>query len=120
MALAAGAIPLGSSSLSIGQMRRIATLQKNTPIDDGAGGEVDNYVTVLTCRCSLVKASGGLDLLQGGLNRGKRYKMTCRYQLAIVIDTDSIWLIGSDTYRVIDYTLVDDIPHFYQFILAKQ
>lgn len=111
---------VGASPINIGQLKRKAVLMKNTPSDDDSGTEADNYSVVLTCRCSLTKASGGIDLQQLSLNRDKRYKMVCRYQAAIVIDTDSIWQIGSDTYRVEDYTLIDDTPHFYQFILSKQ
>lgn len=111
---------VGASAINIGQLKRTATLLKNTPAETASGSEEDSYTTVLTTRCSLEKSSGGLDLLQNSLTREKRYKMICRYQDAIVIDTDSIWQIGSDTYRVEDYTLLEDTPHFYQFILIKQ
>lgn len=111
---------VGASPISIGQLRRTATLLKNTPADTDSGTDEDSYTTVLTTRCSLEKSGGGFGIVEAGFDREKRYKMICRYQAAIVIDTDSLWQIGSDTYRIEDYTLLDDLPHFYQFILSKQ
>lgn len=116
------AVGYNPNPVSIGSRRLIATLLSNSPVDDGAGGQVDNYAAVLTTRCSLQKMSGGFSVQQGTVFMDKRYKMYCLYQAAIknAINTDILWQIQSDTYRVIDVTKVDEIPQFYEFILQKQ
>lgn len=126
--MAVSPIGVGSSSQSIGQLRRIATLLNNTPIENSSGGEADNYTTVLTTRCSITKTSGSFALLQGSLTIDRGYKMICRNQNAFgvnedeagsILNTDSRWQIGGNTYRILDHFLIDDKPHWRQFNLEK-
>ena len=102
-------------------MRFSGTLQQNQPISDGAGGQVDNWVNILTTRCGLVKESGKLVDGAGKLEYNKFYTLVCRKQIAVeaVLDTDSRWLINSDVYKVTDYERVDMIPHYITFQVTK-
>lgn len=115
------AVGYNPNQYTVGMLKFSATLLANTPIDDGAGGQQDNYTPVLTTRCFLLKLSGGFSFQSGSFFMDKRYKMICRYQLAIsAVTIDHIWQIKGNTYRIIDHTKIDDTPHFYEFILQKQ
>lgn len=104
-------------SISIGDMRQKGILRKNTPVSDQSGGQSDNYADVLTCRGRLRKLKGGKSLEQGDVVIGKSYEWVCRFQSGIVIDADTAWLISGQYYRISDYEKVDEINHFYRFII---
>ena len=106
--------------MDIGLMRKSGSLYINQPTTDAAGGQADNFVLVLTCRGYLQKSSGMLALLAGQFNTNKSFLWTVRYQISIAINNESQWQIGSNTYRVVDWTKIDEIPHFYEFNLEKQ
>lgn len=105
-------------SISIGDMRQKGTLRKNMPVENTSGGMNDNYTDVLTCRGRLRKMKGNKALEQGDFVANKGYEWVCRYQNAIQIDTDSIWVIAGQSYRINDWEKVDEIPHFYRFIIS--
>jgi Phage head-tail joining protein len=111
---------VGASTISIGQLRRSATLMRNSPLNNTSGSDYDNYSAVLTTRCFLETRGGTLDLQQGALNIEQGYKMICRFQTAIVWDTDSYWSIGGVNYRILNGIEIDDRPHWYQFNLQKR
>jgi hypothetical protein len=100
-------------------MRFLGALQQNQPISDGSGGQTDNWVTIVTTRCSLVKRSGKLMNNAGRIEYFKDYILVCRFQAAIVISTDSQWVINGEEYDIKDYDKVDLIPHLYQFTVTK-
>lgn len=106
-----------ATSTSIGGMRQKGTLRKNIPVIDQSGGSSDNYTDILTCRGKLTKLKGGKSLEQGDVVIGKGYEWICRFQPAIVIDADTAWLISGQYYRISDYEKVDELNHFYRFII---
>lgn len=99
-------------------MRQTGTFMKNEPINDESGGQSDNYVALLTCRGRLRKMKGGKALEQGAFVMNKGYEWICRYQAAIVIDTDTAIQINGQMYRITDWEMVDEIPHFYRLTLS--
>lgn len=101
-------------------MRFLGTLQQNAPISDSAGGQTDNWVTVLTTRVALEKRSGKLINGAGQVEYFKEYILTCRNQAAFVQSTDLQWVINNEVYDVKDFDRVDLIPHLYTFTLTKQ
>ena len=111
---------VGANLISIGELRRSATLMSNQPANNTSGGDYDNYVSVLTTRCYLTASGGSLDLQDGALQIEQSYKMICRFQQAIVWNTDSIWVISGVNYRIKNGIEIDNRPHWYQFILQKQ
>lgn len=110
---------VGASIYNSGQLRKSATLLINNPIVDGSGGSSDNYTPVLTCRCSLQHVSGSFGDYQGELGFTRELIMICRFQSAIVIVPDSRWQIKSNTYRIIDHKLINDVMEWYQFKLQQ-
>lgn len=106
--------------ITIGELRRSATLMSNAPLNNTSGGDYDNYAAVLTTRCYLEARGGTLDLQQGALNIEQTYKMICRFQSAIVWNTDSYWVIGGVNYRITNGIEIDNRPHWYQFNLQKR
>ena len=100
-------------------MRFSGTLQQNQPINDADGGQIDNYVNVLTTRCSLDQRSGKSQNGFGKLEYIKYYVLTCRFQSAIVIDSDSQWVINNEVYTVDDWQRQDMIPFLYIFKVIK-
>lgn len=100
-------------------MRFTGTLQQNVPIDDNSGGQIDNWVNVLTTRCSLTQKSGRNSVEFGKMEYFKYYIVTCRFQTAIVIDSDSQWIINGETYMVDDWQREDEIPFLYIFTCIK-
>lgn len=111
---------LAYNQISIGDLRRSATLMVNQPLTNSSGGDYDNYVSVLTTRCYLQATNGTLELQQGALNIEQQYKMICRYQTSIVWNTDSYWVIGGVNYRITNGVEMDNRPHWYQFELQKR
>ena len=101
------------------RMQFTGVLQKNTPVDDNAGGQTDLWTDVLTTRCSLEKETGRLQDGAGKMEYIKDYELVCRYQSAIVIDADSRWVINGQAYKIMDYEQVDMLPHFYTFKVIK-
>lgn len=108
---------MSTFSCSIGDMRQKGTLKKNTPVPDQSGGSSDNYADVLTCRGRLRKLNGKKGLEQGDVVFNKGYEWICRFQSGIVIDVDSAWKINGVFYKISDYEKVDEINHFYRFVI---
>lgn len=106
-------------SITIGDMRQSGTLRQNTPVDDQSGGQADNYADVLTCRGRLRKLKGNKSLEDADVVINKGYEWVCRFQAGIVVDKDSAWVIAGVFYRISDFEKVDEIPHFYRFILEQ-
>lgn len=106
-----------SFSISIGDMRQKGVLRQNTPISDQSGGSSDNYADVLTCRGRLRKLKGNKTLEQGDIVFNKGYEWVCRFQTGIVIDSDTAWLISGQYYKIADFEKVDEINHFYRFVI---
>jgi hypothetical protein len=92
---------------------------QNVPINDADGGQIDNYVPVLTTRCSLEAQSGKSSVAFGKMEYLKYYILKCRFQTAIVIDSDSLWVINNETYVVEDWAREDMIPFLYTFRVIK-
>ncbi len=106
-------------------MQYTGDLQNNSPISDGSGGQVDNWVTVVTRRCSLEKASGRLSGDFGKMEYQKTYRLVIRYgkdllsdqndPTTLVFDSDSRWLINGLAYKIEDWELVDQYPFQIEF-----
>lgn len=107
-----------SAPISIGDMRQKGTLMQNNPVADGSGGFSDNFAGVLTCRGRLTKLKGGKALENGDFVINKGYEWICRFQLGIVVDTDTAWQINGQMYRINDFEKMDEINHFYRFVIS--
>ena len=103
--------------ISIGEMRQSGTLRKNNPVNNASGGQNDNYTDVLTCRGRFRQRSANKSLEQGDIVQNKSFEWIIRYQSAVVLDVDSAWVIGGTYYRIASWEKVDQMPHFYRFIL---
>ena len=108
-----------SEGFNYSSMRFTGQLQNNQPINDSSGGQIDNWVTILTTRCSLEQKSGKNMNGFGKLEYWKYYILKCRFQTAIVIDPDSQWVINGETYMVDDWQREDMIPFLYTFKVIK-
>ena len=110
---------VAAARYNFSDMRFTGILQKNTPVDDGAGGQTDSWTDVLTTRCSLRKISGRLSDGMGKMEYTRDYELICRYQSSIAIDADSRWVISGQAYKIMDYEQVDMTPHFFTFKVVK-
>lgn len=103
--------------ISIGMMRQTGSFMKNNPTADTTGGQFDSYTVVCTCRGRLEQMRANKSLEQGEIVQNKSFEWICRYQAAIVLDADSAWQIGAQFYRITSWELIDQIPHWYRFVL---
>lgn len=104
---------------SIGEMRQVAIFLQNSPVIDGAGGQTDNFVTLLQCRGKL-RPKGGMKKLENGefvLQHGWTFE--CRFQNTLTINSDTILQISGVKYRISDFQLIDNLKHFYSFTLTN-
>lgn len=106
-------------NISIGEMRQSGTLRQNTPVDDQSGGQADHYTDVLTCRGRLRKMKGNKSLEDSDVVINKGYEWVCRFQSGIVINKDTAWMIAGVFYRISDFEKVDEINHFYRFVIEQ-
>lgn len=107
------------ASFNYTDMKYLATLQNQVPVNDTAGGQTDHYVSILTTRMYLEKAGSSRDTDTGRLTLNKDYIGICNWQSAIVINTDSQFVIRGIVYQVLDYEEVGQIPQYYIFKLSK-
>ena len=108
-----------AAQYNFSDMKFTGILQKNNPVDDGAGGQMDAWSDVLTTRCALRKLSGRLSDGMGKMEYTRDYELVCRYQALIAIDADSRWVINGQAYKILDYELVEMLPHLYSFKVIK-
>lgn len=108
-----------SGTISLGDMRSTAVFQSNTPVANGSGGFDDNYTTFYTCRGRLRQQNGSRRDENMELVRNRSFELVVRYTTELVIDTNTRILIGTDTYIIVNYEKVDNLPHWYQFIISK-
>jgi hypothetical protein len=104
-------------NISIGEMRQSGTLRNNNPVANLSGGVDDNYGDVITCRGKLRQQSGKKSIEQGEVVQNKVFYWTCRFQQGIVLNEDSIWVIGGQQYRITNWEKIDQINHWYEFTL---
>lgn len=69
--------------IQAGQLRDAVRFEKNTPIQDGKGGERDDYDTFLTTRGYLAKASGRRSLEADEIVLNSEYELAVRYESAL-------------------------------------
>lgn len=96
------------------------TFKKNVRGSLGAG-KVDNYVTILTTRCSLEKKRANKINERGQIQIAEFFKMICRFENSLLSNLSGsvIAVIDDDTYTVHDFNLIDERKHLYEFILSK-
>ena len=114
---------LGKASggtISIGDMKTTAAFQINTPTADGSGGWTEHYSTVYSCRGRFRQMSGNRGDEFGQLVRNKKFEFVCRYstELAGYIADGMQAVIKGTAYVIYDYELIDQVNHWYQFILT--
>lgn len=109
---------MANNTINIGDMRQTGTFRKNTPAPNQSGGSDDHYADLLTCRGRLRKLKGGKANEDGEIVINKGYEWICRYQSAIVIDTDTCLVIGGIFYRINDYEKIEELNHFYRFLIS--
>ena len=106
-------------------MQYTGELQNNSPLSDSSGGQIDNWVTVVTRRCSLDKLSGRLSGDFGKMEYQKAYRLVIRYGKdllsnpsdpnTLIFDSDSRWLINGNAYKIEDWELVSQLPFQIEF-----
>ena len=104
--------------IATGEMRQTGTFRKNTPVPNGSGGFTDSYTDLLTCRGRLRKIKGNRALEQGATVINKNYEWICRYQSALVVNTGLELVINGQVYRINDWEMVDEIPHWVRFVIS--
>jgi len=110
-------------------MQFTCILQNNSPLSDGAGGQIDNWVDVVTRRGSLDKRSGRLSNGEGKMEYQRVYLLVIRYgkdllsdpndPTTLVFDSDSRWLINNQAYKIEDWELIGMIPFQVEFRVTK-
>lgn len=105
-------------SINIGDMRQTGTFMQNNPVANSSGGQDDNYTALVTCRGRLRKIKGSKGLEDGDSVFNKEYEWVCRYQNAIVMTPDTALQIGGQMYKINDFEKVDEIKHFYRFVIS--
>ena len=106
-------------NIAIGEMRSVVLFEQNTPVDNGSGGQEDNFIELLTTRGRLRKNKGYKDIEQGDVVFDKGYELICRWRSDLVINKDTRVTIRGEHYRITDHELVDEIKHWYKFLLSK-
>lgn len=116
-----GLMKPSSGTISIGDMRSRAQFQNNAPIANGSGGFDDSYTTFYTCSGRLLQQSGSRRNENMELVRNRNFEFVCRFTVTLSgnINTNTRLLIGADTYLIVNFELVDNRNHWYQFILSK-
>lgn len=99
-------------------MRTVATFQFNTPTPNSSGGYYDDYNNLYSCRGKFEQLHGKRSDEQMELVRNRNYSFDCRFTTSLVIDTDTRVVIKGASYVITNYELVDEINHFYRFILS--
>lgn len=105
--------------MSIGEMRSIVLFEQNNPVDDGSGGQADNYTTLLSTRGRLRQLKSYKDLEQGDILFDRGYELICRWRSDLVINKDTRITINGEHYRITGYELADEIKHWYRFTINK-
>lgn len=108
-----------STAITIGDMRQSGILRQNTPVPDQSGGQTDNYADVLRCRGRFRHLKGNTSLEQGDVVQNRGYEWVCRFQAAVTINPATAWVIGGVYYRISDWYKIDEVNHFYRFILQS-
>lgn len=112
-----------SKTPSIGELRQVGTLEKNVPILVGTGYK-DNYsgVYVTVTRGKLENKTVNRVLETGETIFADQYKWTCRFEKAIEADMKKShrWRIGTKTYSIEGYKMIDEKRFFYEFHLSQQ
>lgn len=106
-------------NITTGQMRSTAILQNNQPVSDGAGGQLDSFVDTCTMRGRLRQRSGSRSDEQGDLVISQKYEFVTRAQNGIIVNSDSQLVIDGVKYRVETFNKVDEIEHYFIFIISK-
>ncbi len=108
--------------VQIGQLRSIATLQRNAAVVDGAGGMIDSFIDVCTFRCNITqnKANRSIEQQQPVVNRS--FKVICRSQALLTsnLNYDCRILFNDDQYAVNSFDQVDiNKKHWYIITMSK-
>lgn len=107
-----------STAITIGDMRQVGTFRTNTPVANSSGGTDDNFSDLLTCRGRLRQQKGSNTLEQGDFVISKGYEWVCRFQNALVINTDTSLVIKGQAYKINSYEKIDELNHFYKFSVS--
>ena len=111
-----------SSSIDVGQFRSRVTFLNNEPMSDDAGGQIDNYVSFLTCWGMLRQNAGDRFISQNEIILSNTYSLIVRYQDALASNLKSNTLIQIDTrtFTIQSSTKVEELNYFYQFTLVQK
>ena|SRR5581483_8017373 len=106
---------------TIGEMRQVIKFQKNTPVDDDAGGQADNYGDLLTTRGKLRKSRGYRSLEAGETLLNSSYVLECRIQAALVTQIDQSLRVVCDNqvFTIVSCEQIDQKNFMYRFILNE-
>jgi SPP1 family predicted phage head-tail adaptor len=103
---------------SAGELRSSVQVLQNNPTQDAAGGWVDNYSIVYSCRGMLRQQSGHRSLEVSQLVTQQTYKLFIRYTTSFAINTNTRLIVDGNNYSIVNWEKVDQKPHWYKFILA--
>jgi SPP1 family predicted phage head-tail adaptor len=110
---------ISNTAIGIGEMRSSVTFEQNNPVDDASGGQVDHFTVLLETRGRLRKLRGNKNLEQGDVVFDAGFELICRWRSDLVINRDTRVTISGDHYRINDYSLQDEIKHWYRFTISK-
>lgn len=119
-------------NFDIAQMRSTVTFKVNAPTTAATGDRLaiavaglnDSYSTLLVTRGRLRKRNGQRNLLTGIIEDKEQYELICRFQSGVEnnLRVDTKVDIKNFRYTIDTWEKVDEIGHWYKFILnvAKQ
>lgn len=102
-------------------MRHKCKFEKNVPIDTEGGGQIENYVDILTTFGYLKTSSGSRTSDAGELLVFNSNTLVCRVQAGLVnqIDTSVRVVCLNRIFTIDDWQLVDEKNYYYKFWLKE-
>lgn len=111
-----------SGTINAGDMRKVIVFQNNTPVANNSGGFKDNWTTFYTCRARF-RPMSGIKLLEGQqIVQTDPYEVVCRFTIQIEnnVNAKTTIVIDGTTYVIKKVQKVDDMNHWYQFIVTAK
>lgn len=108
--------------IEIGEMRSTATLQRNNPVNNDSGGQVDVWTNVCTFRCRIQQRRSFRTVEQMQPTNTKDFELVTRASLSLTmtLSYDCRIIFNGQPYAVKSYDLEQvNKRHWYQLIISK-
>ena len=105
----------------LGEYRHIMTFKVAVKSDDAAGGYIETYGTLCTCRGSLTRNGGSRVYVDGRDMMSDLYDIETFYRIEFetYINKDSIVVIDNVEYQILNFYRVDEDRRKYRFQCQK-